>query len=84
VPDAAVVAVGIVGFWTVLVKLFGPVHEYVIAPAVTVLDVRFKAFPLHTGPLLTAVGVAGGLGSERVKGPTVLDGQLFSVTLILL
>jgi hypothetical protein len=57
VPSIAEVAFGIVGFRSVLVKLFGPVQEYV-APAIG-LAVRFIVPPSHTGLLLPAVGVAG-------------------------
>ncbi len=84
VPVAAVVAFVSEGFCVVLANPFGPLHAYVAVPGVVVLAVRFKVFPLHTGPLLAAIGVAGGEGSTSVKGPTILEGQLFNVTEILL
>ena len=57
VPDAAVVAFGIVGFCWLDVKALGPVHEYV-AP-VTVEAVRLRVWPAQMGPLLPAVGADG-------------------------
>jgi len=57
VPEAAVVAAGIVGFWREEVKRLGPVQEYV-APA-TVGVVKLSVPPVQIGPLLAAVGVAG-------------------------
>jgi hypothetical protein len=38
-------------------KLFGPVHAYVAPP--TVLDIKLRLDPVHTGLLLVATGVAG-------------------------
>ena len=46
-----------VGFWEALVKPLGPVQEYV-APATT-LAVKLIVPPIHTGPLLEAVGGEG-------------------------
>jgi len=54
---ARVVAAGMVGFWRVEVKRFGPVQAYV-APA-TVGVVRLSVPPAQIGPLFAAVGVAG-------------------------
>ncbi len=48
---------------------------------VVVVACRVSVLPLQRGPLLAATGVAGGLGFVRVKGPTLLLGKLFSVTL---
>ena len=48
-----------------------------------VLAVRFSVSPLHTGVLLAAMGVTGGVGSDKVMGPTILDGHPFTVTRIL-
>lgn len=53
-------------------------------PGVVVPAFNVSVLPLHTGPLLPAVGVAGGVGSFSVNGPTTFEGQLFSVTEILL
>jgi hypothetical protein len=58
VPPSAVVALLIVGFWSVLLKPFGPVHAYV-TPAEVVLAVRVTIPPEQTGELLPAVGVTG-------------------------
>ena len=41
-----------------------------------------RVLPLQIGPLLDTVGVAGGEGSVRVKGPTIFEEQLPSCTLI--
>jgi hypothetical protein len=57
VPVIAVVALGLVGFWTAAVKPLGPVHAYV-AP-LTVEAVKFKVAPGQTGPLFPAVGAEG-------------------------
>src|SRR5690349_15080628 len=57
VPASAVVAFGRVGFWSVEVKPFGPVHAYV-APA-TVAVVSAIVAPAQYGPPLLAAGVAG-------------------------
>ena len=56
-PAIAAVAFEMLGFWIVLVKPFGPVQEYV-APAI-VLPVKLIVPPIHTGPLLEAVGGEG-------------------------
>jgi hypothetical protein len=40
--------------------------------------------PLQIGDVVVvAMGVTGGLGSDKVKGPMIFDGQPFSVTIIL-
>src|SRR6185369_15835177 len=57
VPPSAVAALLRVGFWSVDVKPFGPVHEYV-AP-VTVGVFSWIVPPAQYGPPLVAVGVAG-------------------------
>jgi hypothetical protein len=57
VPVIAVVAPGLVGFWTAEVKPLGPVHAYV-APD-TVEAVKFKVAPAQIGPLFPAVGAEG-------------------------
>jgi hypothetical protein len=43
-------------------------------------DARFNVLPVHKGPLLFAVGVAGGFGSAREKGPTAFETHPFNVT----
>ena len=55
-PAAAVVALAISGFWSVEVKLFGPVHVYV--PSAEVDNSIFE--PTHTGELVVIAGVSGG------------------------
>jgi len=60
----------------VLVNELGPVQDHVAAPPVVVAAVRFNEFPLQSGPLFVNVGVAGGLGSVKTNGPTLLEGQL--------
>jgi len=57
VPDAAVVALPMVGSSSVEKKLLGPFHWYV-APT-TVFAVRFNVCPAHIGLLLPTVGAAG-------------------------
>jgi catabolite regulation protein CreA len=57
VPAMATVAFVRVGFWAEDVKEDGPVHEYV-APATAGVE-RLIVFPVHTGELLDALGVAG-------------------------
>ena len=52
-------------------------------PVLAVEAVRFNVCPLHKGELLPAVGVAGGLGSVRLNGPTALEGQPLLVAVIL-
>jgi hypothetical protein len=58
VPAAAGVTFAMEGFWRLDVKPFGPVHAYVafaIAEAVS-----WRVPPTHSGPLLPAIGAAGG------------------------
>jgi hypothetical protein len=57
VPASAVVALGRVGFWSVEVKPFGPVHAYV-APVTAGVKSAIVA-PSQYGPPFVAVGVAG-------------------------
>jgi hypothetical protein len=66
-----------------LLKLFGPDHVYVTVPVVVVFAKRFNVEPLHTALLLVATGVAGGVGSDKVNGPTGAEGQPFRLTTIL-
>jgi hypothetical protein len=75
VPEAAVVAPDIVGFWLLLEKA-GPVQEYV-APA-TVVAVRLRLLPSQRGLLLPAVVVGMGLIATLVVAG--VEVQLFSVT----
>jgi hypothetical protein len=56
-PEAATLALTIVGFWLVEVNPSGPVQLYV-APG-TVEAVRLRVEPESIGPLLPAVGAAG-------------------------
>ncbi len=56
VPASLKVETAIEGLCEVEVKLFGPVHEYVVPVAVAV---RFIVPPKHIGLLLPAIGVAG-------------------------
>lgn len=58
-PDALGVAFAMTGFWFEETKPFGPVQLYV-APG-TVEAVRFNVIPDQSGPLLPAVGDAGGV-----------------------
>jgi hypothetical protein len=51
-------------------------------PVLAVEAVRFNVCPLHNGELLPAVGVAGGLGSERLNGPTAFDAHPLLVTVM--
>lgn len=66
-----------------LLKPFGPLHVYVALPGDVVDAVRFKESPLHTGVLLAATGVAGGVGSVKVKGPAIFELHPFNVTRML-
>jgi hypothetical protein len=52
-------------------------------PGVVVDAVSDKVEPVHIGLLLPATGVAGGLGSDRTCGPTLLDGQPASVVTLI-
>jgi len=62
IPAAAVVAAGIVGFWTVDVKPFGPVHAYV-APVIVGEAVSGRGDPAQTGPPLRAT--TGGTSTAK-------------------
>ena len=66
-----------------LLNPFGPVQDHVIVPVLVVLAVKFSVCPLHKGELLPAVGVAGGLGSLRLNGPTAFEGHPLLVAVIL-
>lgn len=68
------------GFAKPLLNPLGPVQFQVGVPENPVVAERFKVPPLHTGPLLETAGAEGGLGSARLTGPTVFEGQLFSET----
>lgn len=63
-----------------LLKPLGPVQFQVAVPVAPVDAERLSVPPLHTGPLLLTSGAWGGFGSDKLTGPTVLDGQLFSET----
>lgn len=80
-PLAATDALVIDGFCKLLAKPFGPFHEYV-TPGVAELAVKFKVLPLQMGPLLPVTGTAGGVGSDKVKGPTILEEHPFNTTLM--
>ena len=58
-PPVAAVAFAIVGFCTLEVKPFGPVHAYVVMPAGP--PVRFTVEPTQTGPLFVAVATGRAL-----------------------
>jgi hypothetical protein len=64
------------GFCTLLVNPLGPVQLYESVPVVDVLEFRFKVEPLHRTLLFEAVGVAGDEGSDKLNGPTGVEGQL--------
>ena len=59
-----------------LVKPLGPVQLNESVPVVDVLEVRFKVEPLHRTLLFEADGVAGDEGSDKLNGPTDVEGQL--------
>ena len=63
------------GFCDVLTYPAGPDHDQVATPIEVVEAVRFKVFPLQTGPLFVTVGVKGGFGSTRVCAVVGADGQ---------
>jgi hypothetical protein len=67
VPASAVVALARVGFWSAEVKPFGPVHAYVALATVGV-ESEIVA-PAQYGPVLDAVGVAGGIHPGQAPGP---------------
>jgi hypothetical protein len=58
------------------VKPLGPVQLNESVPVVDVLEVRFKVAPLQSALLFKAVGVAGDEGSDKLKVPTGIEGQL--------
>ena len=57
-------------------KPLGPVQLNESVPVVDVLEVRFKLEPLHRTLLFEAIGVAGDEGSDKLNGPTGIEGQL--------
>ena len=79
-PVAAVVAFVMLGFCSELVNKFGPVQLHVCAPVEVVDALRFRALPLHKGFTFEITGVAGGVGSDKLNGPTEFEGQLFNTT----
>ena len=79
-PEAIVATPLIEGLGRLLVNPLGPVQLQVAVPEAVVEALRFNVPPLHTGLTFATVGAEGGLGSARLTGPTVLDGQLFSET----
>ena len=52
-------------------------------PTGAIVEVRFKVEPVHKGPLLPAVGVAGGFGSDKEKGPFSFEGHPIKLTFTL-
>jgi DNA-binding beta-propeller fold protein YncE len=70
VPASVGSTLVIVGFRTAEVKPLGPVQLYV-APATRGVD-RFSVWPVHKGPLLVAVGVAGNGLTTTVVDPAAL------------
>jgi hypothetical protein len=80
VPALARVTLAIAGVLNVEVNPFGPVQLYV-AP-VTVGVERFNVAPVHKGPLLVAVGVAGiGLTTTVVEPAALVHPPTVTVTL---
>ena len=78
VPDAAVVAPGILGFWSVDVKPFGPIQLYV---AFAIKEaVRNIVLPEQTGLVPPATGVAGVACVTVVL--TITGAQLVRLSLI--
>jgi hypothetical protein len=63
-----------------LVNPLGPVQLHVATPGVDVDADNCNVEPLQMGDMLAMVGVAGGVGSTIVKGPTVLELQPFKET----
>ena len=57
-------------------KPLGPVQLNESVPVVDVLEVRFKVEPPHRTLLFEADGVAGDEGSDKLNGPTDVEGQL--------
>ena len=60
----------------------GPVQFQLSVPVLVDVAVRFNLAPLQIGLLFEATGVAGGFGSVRLKGPTALEEQPLSVTVM--
>ena len=79
-PDAIVATPLIVGLGRLLVNPLGPVQLQVAVPVAPVVAIKFKVPPLQTGFTFATLGAAGGPGSTRLTGPTVLEGQLFTET----
>ena len=71
---------GIDGLETLLVNPFGPVQFQVAVPTVVVVADKFNVLPPQMGAMLPMTGVAGGVGSTSVNGPTALEGHPFKVT----
>ena len=76
VPPANVVTLLILGFCSVEVNPFGPLHEYVPPP----LDVRFSEVPEQTGLLLDADAVGRLLTVALVVAVAVHPPALVTVT----
>ena len=72
---------GIVGLAILLVKDNGPV-QLNVAPAVEEVAIKFKVLPEHNGLLLFMVGVIGGVGSNNVNVPAMLETHPFNVAVI--
>ena len=68
------------GLARLLINPLGPVQLQLGTPGALVDALRFRVPPLQTGLTFATVGAEGGLGSARLTGPTVLDGQLLSET----
>ena len=83
-PLAAVVTFAIVGLAVFAVNPFGPPQANVAVPGDVVLASNVNILPLQIGALVVIVGVAGGVGSDKVIVPA-RTGELhpFSVTKIL-
>ena len=80
VPEEAVVAPEIDGFWRLEVNPFGPVHVYV-APA-TVEVASWSDCPAQIGPLFDAAG-AGGMAFTTAAVVPASDTQPMTVTVTL-
>jgi hypothetical protein len=81
VPLASVLAFGIEGFCDELLNPFGPDQLQVgVPPVEVVLALKLSVLPLHIGETEGTVGIAGGLGSTKLTGPTLFEGQLENST----
>ena len=80
VPVANVDALVMLGFCSVLVNEFGPFQLHVCVPVEVVDALRFRVLPLHKGLTFGMVGVAGGVGSTKLNGPTDAEGQFDNTT----